>query len=364
MKILLTNHHLLGLAGTETYTYTLAKYLVKNGHQVTIYSHYLGNIKSNFDESGVPITTSLGEIKSQTFDIAHVHHNINAIEIRYHFPVLPIVLQIHGRNHFLEQLPIVDLNISHYLAVTETVVDKLTELKIDPQKISLGRNLIDSKLFRSVKPINDIPQKAVIISAYLPPNTEKIIRESCQQLNISCQFFGGRFKIINQTEIVNQINQSDIVFSLGRGAMEAMFCQRVPIIYDYQGGDGLVTPTNFSKIAKSNFSGLTYSHQYTVQELVAEIKKYQPSFGSRLQILSRDYYDADINTKKLISIYSRIIKSNPKIKISSQAQEFCHFFVNAINETRNYTQLDSNQKIFNKQPYKLIRTIKNLCIKT
>ena len=90
MKILLSNHHLLTYAGTEIYTYTLAKFLKISGHNVTIYSHYLGNIKSDFEKLGVEIYSDIEQLTSHHFDIAHVHHNINLFENRYHFPNLPI----------------------------------------------------------------------------------------------------------------------------------------------------------------------------------------------------------------------------------------------------------------------------------
>lgn len=50
---------------------------------------------------------------------------------------------------------------------------------------------------------------------------------------------------------------------MGRGALEAMFCERAVIVFDYQGGDGLVTENNFEEIIKCNLSGRRFKSNIT-----------------------------------------------------------------------------------------------------
>ncbi|MBK7632428.1 MAG: hypothetical protein IPJ23_17340 [Ignavibacteriales bacterium] len=83
LKILITNHHLLKFQGTEVYTLLLSTMLKNLGHQIFVYSKYLGNdVKIKFDEAGIPIVEDLESYQDIEFDIAYIHHNINAIEVR------------------------------------------------------------------------------------------------------------------------------------------------------------------------------------------------------------------------------------------------------------------------------------------
>ena len=50
---------------------------------------------------------------------------------------------------------------------------------------------------------------------------------------------------MEQHRLPVEINEVDIVFSLGRGVIEAMLCGRIPIVFDHLGGDGMVTPIKF-----------------------------------------------------------------------------------------------------------------------
>ena len=163
-KILLTNHHLLDHRGSEVYTLTLAQHLKQNGCDVVVYSKYVDKLENDFSSLNIQVVTNLYDIANQKFDVAHVHHNINAAEIRYHFPNLPIVFQSHGVIPFLEQPPLLELGISNYLAVSEEVKQNLCKNGIDEKNISIYRNLIDELKFKSTRKINSRPKYALVSS--------------------------------------------------------------------------------------------------------------------------------------------------------------------------------------------------------
>jgi len=358
MKILLTNHHFIKNSGTEIYTYTLAKYLLQNKHSVTIYSAYLGNFKNELEKLNCPLVANLDLIKDQKFDIAHVHHNLNAVEIRHFFPQLPIIFQSHGVLTFLEQPPVFNLEISQYLAICEGVKDNLQKHNISENKIQILRNFIDPNIFKETKPISQQPKSLLSISHYLPIEVEYNIIKVCNQLGISYKFIGGRHPHYTQEQMVTAINNSDIIISLGRGAMEAMFCGRIPIIYDYQGSDGMVTPSNFSRLITQNFSGRIYRTKCTAAELEQEIQKYKPEYGQKLKHLATQEFDADINYEKLINIYKDVLKQ-PKISlISSDTGNYLDFMVKSLIETRNYSSLLTYQKFSNLKHQKILRLLK------
>jgi hypothetical protein len=337
MNILLTNHHLLSYGGTEIFTATLAEFLKQNGHKVYIYSHYVNNFLSKFSSLDITVSSDLKEFSSIPFDIIHVHHNINAIEIRDIFPHTPIIFESHGILPFLEQPPPININISHYIAISEEVRQNLNRYNIPDDMITTIGNLVDTSKFYPTTTVNPIPQRALLLSSRIGEKEEKNIREACRQQNIELIAKGSRFGFINQDDLPKEINKSDIVFSLGRGVIETMLCGRIPIVYDYLGGDGIVSSKNFDKLNFNNFSGRHYSKNYTVNDLIKEIKRYDHSQGEILKNLAIKKFDANHNCKKIIKLYSKIIEGSSSNNADEKDLRITRYISQAIKTTREYT---------------------------
>ena len=335
LNILLTNHHLKALGGSEIFTLTIAEKLNKLGHNVIVYSKYLGELVNKLSNVNVTFIDDLHKVKDYPFDIAHVHHNINALEVRYQFPKLPIVYISHGVLPFLEQPPFIDLKISKYIAISEEVKANLLN-KIPHNTVEIFRNVIDLNKFNTKRKVSLIPKKALVISSRLDNIKESNIREACKRLNIEVKFVGNKYGVVEQDKLQLLIEDADIVFSLGRGAMEAMICGRVPIIYDYLGGDGMVTPDNFEEIMKNNFSGRRFAKQFSVNELIEIIKNYKPEFGEVLKEKAQKFFNADTQIQKLLEIYNESIKIKVD-DLSKNDKKALYYLINIINETRNYT---------------------------
>src|SRR6266850_1535353 len=337
LRILLANHHLLDFTGSELFTFTLADFLQRLGHEVTVYSPYVDKLRQRFDSIRVRVVEDLDEIRDHNFDLAHVHHNITATEVRHCFPNLPMVYLSHGVLPYLEQPPAVDLQIHRFLAVSEEVRGSLIAQGISGDRISIFRNIVDSHRFSPSSNIAATPANALVISARIDERREKIISEACAKLGITARFLGGRFGAVAPTELPLHINNADIVFSLGRGAIEAMMCGRIPIIFDYLGGDGMVTPENVRELMSCNFSGRRYGRDYTVDDLVSEIQKYRSGNGPSLRALSLELFDAQINTPNLVDIYRDAAKT-PVAPPQPRDEKLLRAIVETICETRAYTE--------------------------
>jgi len=347
MKVLITNHHLLDYTGSEIFTLELSKFLKKKGFDVFVYSKFINKLSSKFKELEIPLITNLELIKKIKFDIAHVHHNISAYEVRYFFPNLPIIYLSHGIIPFLEQPPItiLDIDISYYLAVSEEVKKNLIlNYKIPKEKVEIFRNIVDSKIFFPISEINEKPKNALILSSKIDSQTESIIREALYKLNIKLNIVGQRFGMIEYYEIPKHINNADIVFSLGRGVIETMMCGRIPIVYDYQGGDGVVTTKNIKEIMKNNFSGRRYKLKFTVNSLIKEINKYEKESAKELRNYALKYFDGETNTKKLIKIYEKVINI-PIKKLDKKQYQKLENIIQIIDETKGYAYNFSNNLI-------------------
>jgi len=355
LKILITNHQLQEYSGSDVFTAVLVGLLKRQGHDVTVYSRYLGKIALRLAASGIRVIDDLEKLIDDDFDIAHVHHNINAIEIRQKFPMVPIVFLSHGVLPFLEKPPRIEVNITAFLAVSEEVRDQLVLSGVDHHKVVIYRNLIDSQKFCQYKPIHHKPVKALVLSNKIDKNHEETIRKACADLNINCRFVGLGFGIVEQDHLPFVINEADIVFSLGRGVMEAMLCGRIPIVYDYSGGDGMVTPDNFHELKQYNFSGRRYGKQFSVQELKDEIKRYDPSFAVVLRDLAMNEYDAHHRIDDLIKIYNRVIENH--CHTVNMDMDLMEYFVLSVREIRKFND-GMNEKVVAKAKREYIE---NLC---
>jgi len=306
LNILITNHHLLEYTGSEILTYTLANALKRKGNNVTVYSRYVGKIQKYFNDSCIEIFSDINEIKNRQFDIAHIHHYINAIEVRFFFPKLPMVYLSQGVLPFLEQPPRFNLGIGKYLAISDEVKNNLIDKGVEFSDIYVIGNMVNGELFRPRTMIRKQPAKALIVSNRIDSCKAEIIKSACKFLGIEYRFVGNQYGVVTQSELSSLIDEADIVFSLGRGVIEAMMCARVPLVYDYLGGDGLVTPDNIFEIMECNFSGRKYRKQYNIDELVEEIRKYKQEYGCILENICRNRFSDDAVADKLQEIYKTI----------------------------------------------------------
>lgn len=336
LRILLTNHHLLSYQGSEVFTFTIADFLIRKGHKVSVYSAYIGKLRKDFEKIGAAIVSDLRLLKDQDFDIAHVHHHINAYEIRFYFPHLPIVLLSHGVV-FLENPPPLDLKISQYLATSERVRHSMVIKGVEKDKILIFRNMVDSNKFYPLSKINQKPQVALILSNKIDNNSENVIRQACKALKIKTIFVGSRFQHVDYKRIPLFINKADIVFSLGRGVIETMLCARIPIVFDYEGGDGMVTPDTITHNMTCNFSGNLHNKHYTLDELISILNSYNAHHAIPLQQMALDYFAADKQIENLIDIYYTHVNKDVE-KLNSFNNQILASIVSSIAETRTYTK--------------------------
>lgn len=316
MKILMINHTLDYYAGSETFTYTLAVELQREGHEIICFSPRLGPLAERIRKKGIEVTDDLSTIHTD-IDVIHAHHRHETLLAYTRFADKPIILVCHGILPWQEQPPMSRLNIYRYVTVSEEVRDHLVHNHhIDSKEIEIIRNGVDLTRFFCKEPIKFVPKSAIVISNYMTDQQRFLVRKVCERLNISLNLLGFIDKSVWDVE--EHINQADIVFALGRSALEAMACRRVVIVYDYNGADGIVTPENFCLLRKKNFSGRTNKFQYDEAKLLREIEEYSPTMPDEiLKFIEREHNIRNI-AKQFIDLYIRAINHYVKKKIRPQ----------------------------------------------
>ena len=244
MRILLTNNHLARFGGSETWTLTMARELIRQGHDVGVYTREKGVIsnllKYHLDNN------------PQDYDLAIINHKSCA-----HVDAKKKIFTSHGIYHGLEEPP---AGMDVYVAVSENVA-KRHNIDI------IIKNPIDTNHFKPTSSIRETPDRILsIVEGDIPLEAIKPSRE--------------------KETMAELMNQSDLVVTIGRGVLEAMSCARNVIVYDTRLGgkmDGYLTLP-----ITGNVGG-----EYRLQNIdwKAELEKYNKEHGERNREYILKYHD-------------------------------------------------------------------------
>jgi glycosyltransferase involved in cell wall biosynthesis len=320
MKILLVNHTLDSYAGSETFTYALAVELQRQGHDCVCFSPILGPLADHLIAEGIRVTDDLATVDDD-IDVIHGHHRYESFLAYARFPDKPMILVCHGIFPWQEQPLGSRLNIFRYVAVSEEVKNHLAEThSIDSRQTVVIPNGIDLTRFYPRKPIEAAPRRALIISNNMPEAQRAVIRRACERLDIDLTLLGGIGKPVWNVE--DYINEADIVFSLGRGALEAMACARAVIVCGYSGADGLVVPENFHVLREKNFSGRSGRFEYGESDVVGEIKRYDPAVPDRLLEYVENDHNIQTVARRYLKLYQCAVDESETNSASTHAVRY------------------------------------------
>ena len=333
--------YLTSRAGSELYTRDLAINLNKRGHNVTVYSPFLGKIAKEIQLAGIRVIDNLNSIQREHFDVIHSHHNIPTIQARTYFPNTPIVRVVHGIIPFLEQPASISPGSSFYVAISEEVKKHLLDKGISGDKIKIIRNWIDISKFIYKAPAKQL-KNILVLSNHFTFENEKILKQAVSKLQVTYAHVGLPENSLADAH--KAILKSDLVITIGRGVLEAVSCGKNVLIWDIHGADGMLTKDNFHQLRQHNFSGRTNKLHYTVPGLVREIKKYSPHNGTELRkLIEKEHTDAVVLELEKLYCKSLQTKVNGPLKRHDLISEN-DYLLKEINQSAAYI-LEEEQKI-------------------
>lgn len=290
LNILLGNNTLSILAGSETWTYTLALQLKAMGHKVSCFSPELGTISEELIKVGIPcyddLTTSkikrfsfvLEEEKDMNFDVIISNHNHIVKYLRSQYPTTPIISTIHGIIHLFEgkmapEHPALDSGVNQFVAVSEEVQEKLLQ-DYGIQSIVI-RQPLDTKKLGALRPAREKPEQFLINTNYAGKDDPEIvvIKEVAKHFGAKVAAVGMNF--VPQFDLSKAIEESDIVFGMGRSVLEGVAAGRLGIVQGRWGTGGTICENNIDKIRRQNFSGRNSEGKFmTTEEMISEIETH------------------------------------------------------------------------------------------
>ena len=316
MKILVTNYGLNHYAGTETFIYALAVELRRIGHEVICFSPRLGAMAQRLAAAGIAVTGDLSAAPDDV-DVIHAHHRYESLLARARYPHCPMLFTCHGVLPWQEQPLSAALGITRYVAVSEETRDHLVRRHgVVEREVAIVRNGIDLDRFQARAPVAAHPRRALILSNYMRGEQRAQIRRVCRGLDITLREVGARDAL---WAVEDELNWADLVFGLGRSALEAMACRRLVVVYDYNGGDGLVTPERFELLRRRNFSGRTHARHFTEAELTAEIAAYDPAIAEGVYAFIARDHDVRVMASQLVGLYEEARERTPRSADTARA---------------------------------------------
>lgn len=289
MNILVATNHLQTTGGTESYTYAIIIDLLKKGHYVEYFTFEKGEISDKIEALGVKFR------KKIFYDLILANH----YTVVDHLHKRGFIIQTcHGIHNDLEKpSPKADA----YVAISYEVQEYLLKQGI---KSSLILNGIDCNRFTSKRDL--FPKLNTVLSLCQSEEANKTIQKACTAINVD--FIKANKYIENTWFIEDIINKADLVIGIGRSLYDAMACGRAIISYDSRSyskslGDGYLNNENIHQSLRYNCSGRYSQKEFSFQDIITEINKYNPADGIYLREFALQNLNIEIITQKYIFIF-------------------------------------------------------------
>ena len=269
MNILLCNHGLTG-GGSELWTVTMYNALKKLDHNV-----FVKTFNDNLVPEGFQIDSGM------EYDLAIINH-FSPEDISAKF-------KIYTSHGVLPELEKPKPGADIYVAVSE-------ESKNYHNASDVIRNPIDLSLFHYERKISEVP-KTILFMSNNPPDKQEILKEAFPDMELI--FIGGDNR---QSDVRPFIEKADVVVTLGRGVYESMGMNRNVLVFDYKGGEGMITKYSYFDYRSHNCSGRKYHHHWSAKELREIIlSNYNPDVNFRPLI--EEHHNPEKIAKEYLQLY-------------------------------------------------------------
>lgn len=296
LRILVANNTLSLLAGSETWTKTLALQLKKMGHHVDAFSPQLGTISNDLEEAGIkcypematsnvkPFSFVIEEKRDYSYDVIIANHNHIVDYLREQFPDTPIISTIHGIIHLVPDAlgkqvrapehPALEANVNQFVAVSEEVKELLQkQYGIDAMIV---RNFFDLEKFKADRPTSPGGPKAILLNTNYASSDDdevKVIKAVAKHYGAKMMAVGENFSLSKDT--MKAIEDADIVVGMGRSVLEGVAAGRLGIVHGRWGTGGIVCADTIEQLRSFNFSGRNSGGTYwTVEDFIREIDRH------------------------------------------------------------------------------------------
>jgi hypothetical protein len=310
VKILITNAALASWTGSELYARDIARGLRSRGHTPFLFSFSLGPLAEELRREGFVVVDDLTDLPESP-DLIHGQHHAEAMAAIAFFPAAPAVFFCHGTEPW-EEIPPHHPRIRRYVAVSDGVAEHVVlRAGIPERTVDVVVNFVDTARFTARGPLPPRPRRALVFSNYVGESDFlSAVREACGRLDIALDVIGeGVGRPVKNPEGI--LGDYDVVFAIGRSALEAMAVGAAVILCNTEGIGGLVTPADRERLRRGDIGRASLTLPATADGIERELRKYDAPAAAAV----RDHVRAEATLAgaldRVIGIYERAIADFP-----------------------------------------------------
>lgn len=333
-RILLVNHSLASVSGSEKNAYITATHLKELGHTVECFSLANGITSKKLEKNGIKrYARRIPDFVS--YHIIFAGHKTPTSFIVQKFPNTPVVL-LARCTYCKESLTkeIID-KAKHLLVVCDDVKDfYINKVGVDPSKVTVLNNGVDLEelrpnpnyhfqhpiKFAQLTRVGGDRMLGIENGFYLAsrfPGSKYFIGMSSghyDRLPILADRFHVDTKIYEKVWNTGKIiHQADVVFGTSRGILEGLACGKICIVVSRTGGGLIVTENNFKALNSTEFTARRMKTD-SIEVLKSKLtdifndSKYI-EMGKYNRQLAEKFFDNRERVKKLEEIFKKCLES-------------------------------------------------------
>jgi hypothetical protein len=350
VKLVLGTNH-LGLGGSESYLLTVAEQLDRLGHEVFLYAPEQADGVWVARERGLAVVDEAG--LPEDCDGALVQDGGVSLQLADRFPAAPQLFVAHSESFDLQSPPQLAGLVGAVVALNDRVAARLRSYAVEVEVVRL-RQPIDTERFASRTPLPEIPRRVLLLSN--TPNSDRlgVLESACEEAGLQLQRLGGHEG--QTTDPRQALSEADIVIGYGRSILEAMASGRAAYVYDWNGGDGWVTPESYPEIEADGIAGRSGRTVLSQGQLVEDLRRYNPAMGPVNHDLVIAHHRANVHAQELIGLLGGLTEPGPRpraplqemarlVRLEWRARAEIHSLGNEIGQLR--TMLTKSQEQIN-----------------
>lgn len=307
----MTNLYLAKYTGSELHTIEMAKLLCERGYEVTIAvqlkAYPLMKIVESLKQNISVIECQKDELKENNFDLIIVQHYpvFDYLSCKYQITCKNMLISKLSVISDYELLPRCVKDADMILAVSEECAESIIKQGIEKNKIDVFKNSVNSTFFENYEDkknrMLEEGGKIAVISNHVPEEVQAL--KDILGKRYSIDYIGIQYK--PQYVTADLIKQYDLVITIGR-TVQQCFALGVPVyVYDYFGGPGYISHSNFEIAEKHNFSGRGFEKKNIIDLKNDILYNYSKNMDDLqwLNGIAREKYSYEKNFDR---VYSRL----------------------------------------------------------
>lgn len=296
MRLVLATNH-LGLGGSESYLLTVAEQLQRLGHEVSLYAAEDGPGAAAAQQRAIPLCAP-GRLPDE-FDAAIVQDAGVSHELTAHLPGAPQLFVAHSESFDLQAPPQLGETVRAVVALNDRVAARMRSFALEREVVRL-RQPIDTERFTPRGRLPRRPRRALLLSNTPHEDRIEMLEEACGAAKLELVRVGGRDG--QTTDPREALYGVEIVIGYGRSILEGMACGRAAYVYDWNGGEGWVTPKSYRRIEADGFAGRSGETIVDGDRIRKDLRKYTRTMGPVNHDLVLAYHRANVHAQEMIGL--------------------------------------------------------------